>query len=138
MTKKEIEAFKNRIKNYNFHKEQIIKLYEEENKLWYELSFVKGASFGERVPTTNPEVKNDKVLKYYEDIDKIRIKREEHCAEISKLDTMLEEMSDEGRTIIKHIYLKGNSYEKTAEYFFTSKSSIAHRINKALLEVKYI
>lgn len=62
MTEKEIEAFKNRIKNYNFHKEQIIKLYEEENKLWYELSFVKGASFGERVPTTNPEVKRASIL----------------------------------------------------------------------------
>lgn len=43
MNEKEVEAFKNRIRNYNFHIEQIEQINEEMNVVFYDLTGVKGA-----------------------------------------------------------------------------------------------
>lgn len=138
MTEKEVEAFKNRIKNYNFHIEQIERINEDINIVFYNLTGVKGASYDYHVPCTNQAVKNERRTDLMERLEELKEKKKAHQEELKKLNAMLNQLDPTTREFTKKKYINNYTYDELSNQSYMARNTIKYRIDKAISKIKYI
>jgi predicted nuclease with TOPRIM domain len=138
MNTKEAEAFKNRLRNYTFHLESIEELKEEINVMWYGLAGVKGKGFETIVPNTNQLIKELKRLDAGDKIETLEEQIKSHREELNKLDTMLNQINESDRELVKKKYIHNYTYHELSKKSYMAVNAIVYRIDKALEMVVYI
>lgn len=138
MTQNEMEAFKNRLKNYLFHQDKVEKLTDEISNIHYEMVGVKGISYDYRVSSTNEEIKKDHQRKLMEKADVLAKERESHSNELYQLNKMLVQIKLDDRLLVMDKYVFKKTYEELSKKHSMVISAIKYRIDKAILEVDYI
>lgn len=138
MTQNEMEAFKNRLKNYLFHQDKIEELTDEISNIHYEMVGVKGISYDYRVSSTNVEIKKDHQRKLMEKADILVKERESHSNELYQLNKMLVQIKLDDRLLVMDKYVFKKTYEELSKKHSMVISAIKYRIDKAILEVDYI
>ena len=138
MTQNEMEAFKNRLKNYLFHQDMVEKLTDEISNIHYEMVGVKGINYDYRVSSTNEEIKKDHQRKLMEKADVLAKERESHSNELYQLNKMLVQIKLDDRLLVMDKYVFKKTYEELSKKHSMVISAIKYRIDKAILEVDYI
>lgn len=138
MTLNEMEAFKNRLKNYIFHQDKVEELTDEISNIHYEMVGVKGISYDYRVSSTNEEIKKDHQRKLMEKADILAKERESHSNELYQLNKMLVQIKLDDRLLVMDKYVFKKTYEELSQKHSMVISAIKYRIDKAILEVDYI
>lgn len=138
MTQKEMEAFKNRLRNYLFHQDKVEELTDELSNIHYEMVGVKGVSYDYRVSSTNEDIKKDHQRKLMEKADVLAKERESHSNELYQLNKMLVQIKLDDRLLVMDKYVFKNTYEELSQKHSMVISAIKYRIDKAILEVDYI
>ena len=138
MTDKEINAFKNRLKNYSFHVEKIKELESQVRLIWYDLSGVKGVGYEPIIPNTNQLIKELKRLDMGEKIDFLVAQINSHKKEIEQLDVMLNQIEKEDRELLIKKYINNYTYYDLSKVSYMSVSTLVYRIDKALEKVVYL
>lgn len=138
MTQNEMEAFKNRLKNYIFHQDKVEELTDEISNIHYEMVGVKGISYDYRVSSTNEEIKKDHQRKLMEKADVLAKERESHSNELYQLNKMLVQIKLDDRLLVMDKYVFKKTYEELSKKHSMVISAIKYRIDKAILEVDYI
>lgn len=138
MTQNEMEAFKNRLKNYLFHQDKVEKLTDEISNIHYEMVGVKGINYDYRVSSTNEEIKKDHQRKLMEKADALIKERESHSNELYQLNKMLVQIKLDDRLLVMDKYVFKETYEELSQKHSMVISAIKYRIDKAIIEVDYI
>lgn len=138
MTQNEMEAFKNRLKNYLFHQDKINELTDEISNIHYEMVGVKGINYDYRVSSTNEDIKKDHQRKLMEKADVLAKERESHSNELYQLNKMLVQIKLDDRLLVMDKYVFKKTYEELSQKHSMVISAIKYRIDKAILEVDYI
>lgn len=138
MTQNEMEAFKNRLKNYLFHQDKVEELTDELSNIHYEMVGVKGVSYDYRVSSTNEDIKKDHQRKLMEKADVLAKERESHSNELYQLNKMLVQIKLDDRLLVMDKYVFKKTYEELSQKHSMVISAIKYRIDKAILEVDYI
>ena len=128
MNYKEIESFKNILKNYLFYQEKIEELKTEIVYLYEVTSGYTGVKFGEIKYARNELKKYDS----FEIIEK-KIKEEETYRYLLEYaDDVLKRMTETNRKAIKEIYIYGKKYESVARKLNYSEGGMYKSIHAEL------
>lgn len=138
MNEKEVEAFKNRIRNYNFHIEQIEQINEEINIVFYDLTGVKGASYGYHAPCTNQAIKNEHRTDLLEKLEELKEKKKAHQEELDKLNAMLNQLNKTDRELVKKKLINNFTYDELSNQSYMARTTIQYRIDKAIKDIRYL
>ena len=138
MTSKEMDAFKNRLKNYNYHQDRINKIDEELSLIRYEMVGVKGINFDYRVSSTNIKLKDKRKLELLEEHDGLVNEKVEHIRELDKLNKMLIQMKMYQRQLIVEKYVNKRTYSQLSKKYHMAVSVIKYNIDKAMRSIEYI
>lgn len=138
MTSKEMDAFKNRLKNYNYHQDRINKIDEELSLIRYEMVGVKGINFDYRVSSTNIKLKDQRKLELLEKHDSLVREKTEHIRELDKLNRMLIQTHLYQRQLIIEKYVNKRTYSQLSKKYHMAASVIKYNIDKAMLNIEYI
>lgn len=138
MTQNEMEAFKNRLKNYLFHQDKVEELTDKISNIHYEMVGVKGINYDYRVSSTNEDIKKDHQRKLMEKADLLSKERESHSNELYQLNKMLVQIKLDDRLLVMDKYVFKKTYEELSKKHSMVISAIKYRIDKAILEVDYI
>lgn len=138
MTSKEMDAFKNRLKNYNYHQDRINKIDEELSLIRYEMVGVKGINFDYRVSSTNIKLKDQRKLELLEKHDSLVREKTEHIRELDKLNRMLIQTHLYQRQLIIEKYVNKRTYSQLSKKYHMAVSVIKYNIDKAMRSIEYI
>ena len=138
MNEKEVEAFKNRIRNYNFHIEQIEQINEEMNVVFYDLTGVKGASYDYHAPCTNQAIKNEHRTDLLEKLEELKEKKKAHQEELDKLNAMLNQLNKTDRELVKKKLINNFTYDELSNQSYMARTAIQYRIDKAIKDIRYL
>lgn len=138
MTSKEMDAFKNRLKNYNYHQDRINKIDEELSLIRYEMVGVKGINFDYRVSSTNIKLKDEHKLELLEKHDSLVIEKTEHIRELDKLNRMLIQTELYRSQLIIEKYINKRTYSQLSKKYHMAVSVIKYNIDKAMRSIEYI
>lgn len=138
MNEKEVEAFKNRIRNYSFHIEQIEQINEEINVVFYDLTGVKGASYDYHVPCTNQAIKNEHRTDLLEKLEELKEKKKAHQEELDKLNAMLNQLNKTDRELVKKKLINNFTYDELSNQSYMARTTIQYRIDKAIKDIRYL
>lgn len=138
MNEKEVEAFKNRIRNYNFHIEQIELINEEMNVVFYDLIGVKGASYDYHAPCTNQAIKNEHRTDLLEKLEELKEKKKAHQEELDKLNAMLNQLNKTDRELVKKKLINNFTYDELSNQSYMARTTIQYRIDKAIKDIRYL
>ncbi len=138
MTSKEMDAFKNRLKNYNYHQDRINKIDEELSLIRYEMVGVKGINFDYRVSSTNIKLKDERKLELLEKHDSLVREKTEHIRELDKLNRMLIQTELYRSQLIIEKYVNKRTYSQLSKKYHMAVSVIKYNIDKAMRSIEYI
>ena len=138
MTSKEMDTFKNRLRNYNYYQDRINEIDEELSLIRYEMAGVKGISFEYRVSSTNIKLKDVRKLELLEKHDSLVNEKYEHVKELEKLNRMLIQTELYQRQLIFEKYVNKKTYSQLSKKYHTAASVIKYNIDKAMLNIDYI
>lgn len=138
MTLKEMDAFKNRLKNYNYHQDRINKIDEELSLIRYEMVGVKGINFDYRVSSTNIKLKDERKLELLEKHDSLVREKTEHIRELDKLNRMLIQTELYRSQLIIEKYINKRTYSQLSKKYHMAVSVIKYNIDKAMRSIEYI
>lgn len=138
MNEKEVEAFKNRIRNYNFHIEQIELINEEMNVVFYDLTGVKGANYDYHAPCTNQAIKNEHRTDLLEKLEELKEKKKAHQEELDKLNAMLNQLNKTDRELVKKKLINNFTYDELSNQSYMARTTIQYRIDKAIKDIRYL
>lgn len=138
MTSKEMDAFKNRLKNYNYHQDRINKIDEELSLIRYEMVGVKGINFDYRVSSTNIKLKDERKLELLEKHDSLVREKTEHIRELDKLNRMLIQTELYRSQLIIEKYINKRTYSQLSKKYHMAVSVIKYNIDKAMRSIEYI
>ncbi len=138
MTSKEMDAFKNRLKNYNYHQDRINKIDEELSLIHYEMVGVKGINFDYRVSSTNIKLKDERKLELLEKHDSLVREKTEHIRELDKLNRMLIQTELYRSQLIIEKYVNKRTYSQLSKKYHMAVSVIKYNIDKAMRSIEYI
>ena len=138
MNEKEVEAFKNRIRNYSFHIEQIEQINEEINVVFYDLTGVKGASYDYQAPCTNQAIKNEHRTDLLEKLEELKEKKKAHQEELDKLNAMLNQLNKTDRELVKKKLINNFTYDELSNQSYMARTTIQYRIDKAIKDIRYL
>lgn len=138
MTSKEMDAFKNRLKNYNYHQDRINKIDEELSLIRYEMVGVKGISYDYRVSSTNIKLKDERKLELLEKHDSLVREKTEHIRELDKLNRMLIQTELYRSQLIIEKYVNKRTYSQLSKKYHMAVSVIKYNIDKAMRSIEYI
>lgn len=138
MNEKEVEAFKNRIRNYNFHIEQIEQINEEINVVFYDLTGVKGVSYDYHAPCTNQAIKNEHKTDLLEKLEELKEKKKAHQEELDKLNAMLNQLNNTDRELVKKKLINNFTYDELSNQSYMARTTIQYRIDKAIKDIRYL
>ncbi len=138
MTSKEMDAFKNRLKNYNYHQDRINKIDEELSLIRYEMVGVKGINFDYRISSTNIKLKDQRKLELLEKHDSLVREKTEHIRELDKLNRMLIQTHLYQRQLIIEKYVNKRTYSQLSKKYHMAVSVIKYNIDKAMRSIEYI
>lgn len=138
MTSKEIDTFKNRLRNYNYYQDRINEIDEELSLIRYEMAGVKGISFEYRVSSTNIKLKDVRKLELLEKHDSLVNEKYEHVRELDKLNRMLIQTKLYQRQLIFEKYVNKKTYSQLSKKYHMAVSVIKYNIDKAMLNIEYI
>ena len=138
MNEKEVEAFKNRIRNYNFHIEQIEQINEEINIVFYDWTGVKGASYDYHAPCTNQAIKNEHRTDLLEKLEELKEKKKAHQEELDKLNAMLNQLNKTDRELVKKKLINNFTYDELSNQSYMARTTIQYRIDKAIKDIRYL
>lgn len=138
MTSKEMDAFKNRLKNYNYHQDRINKIDEELSLIRYEMVGVKGINFDYRVSSTNIKFKDERKLELLEKHDSLVIEKTELIRELDKLNRMLIQTELYRSQLIIEKYINKRTYSQLSKKYHMAVSVIKYNIDKAMRNIEYI
>lgn len=138
MTEKQIEAFKNRLRNYTFLQEEIEELNEELEYRWYNLTGLKGVAFDRIGGTTNESVKSQKKLKEYDEIEKIEKHIASNKKELATLDKMINQMGKFEKVMTIDKYIHNYTYEELSARCYMDKSTLKRRLDRELARIEYL
>lgn len=138
MTSKEMDTFKNRLRNYNYYQDRINEIDEELSLIRYEMAGVKGISFEYRVSSTNIKLKDVRKLELLEKHDSLVNEKYEHVKELEKLNRMLIQTELYQRQLIFEKYVNKKTYSQLSKKYHMAASVIKYNIDKAMLNIDYI
>lgn len=138
MTSKEMDAFKNRLKNYNYHQDRINKIDEELSLIHYEMVGVKGINFDYRVSSTNIKLKDERKLELLKKHDSLVREKTEHIRELDKLNRMLIQTELYRSQLIIEKYVNKRTYSQLSKKYHMAVSVIKYNIDKAMRSIEYI
>ena len=138
MTSKEMDAFKNRLKNYNYLQDRINKIDKELSLIRYEMVGVKGINFDYRVSSTNIKLKDQRKLELLEKHDSLVREKTEHIRELDKLNRMLIQTELYRSQLIIEKYVNKRTYSQLSKKYHMAPSVIKYNIDKAMRSIEYI
>lgn len=138
MTSKEMDAFKNRLKNYNYLQDRINKIDKELSLIRYEMVGVKGINFDYRVSSTNIKLKDQRKLELLEKHDSLVREKTEHIRELDKLNRMLIQTELYRSQLIIEKYVNKRTYSQLSKKYHMAVSVIKYNIDKAMRSIEYI
>lgn len=133
-----MDAFKNRLKNYNYHQDRINKIDEELSLIHYEMVGVKGISYDYRVSSTNIKLKDERKLELLEKHDSLVREKTEHIRELDKLNRMLIQTELYRSQLIIEKYVNKRTYSQLSKKYHMAVSVIKYNIDKAMRSIEYI
>lgn len=133
-----MDAFKNRLKNYNYHQDRINKIDEELSLIHYEMVGVKGINFDYRVSSTNIKLKDERKLELLEKHDSLVREKTEHIRELDKLNRMLIQTELYRSQLIIEKYVNKRTYSQLSKKYHMAVSVIKYNIDKAMRSIEYI
>lgn len=132
MTTEDIVAFKYELRNRNYYRAQIVKKEEEASDLWYLLSGVKAVRTDQvRITPNSHDIAEHRnrltsmISKLENDIKFLEQK-------LRYIDSVLNQIPEETRTMMIDIYCDGATYDDEAIKTHWSRSAIQYHINKVL------
>lgn len=132
MTEQEIVAFKNELRNYRFYESKIKELTQEINKIYYELTGVKGICYDRQPGSTSPEAKSGKMYDSYNKIDALSSKLSVYKAKFNSLECVLNKLDCDAKKLIINVYVEGKTYRELSEIMKLSPSAIHYEVTKHL------
>lgn len=136
MNKKEIDQFKDEMQYYAWLKYTIELLEREKELIEYEMSGVKGISYGEKV-SVSEEAKSERILGLIDKYNDLLDKLNDHQKRLDKLNKVLDQMTYYERNMFLLIYEERLSYQQVANRFYISKAGLFYRMTRVLERVKY-
>ena len=128
-------GFKNELKNYYKHLENVDRLKEDIEQIIYEMSGVKGIRYDKERSSYNPELANEKRLEMIEKIAEKEIELDYTLAAIKYIEMRLKKLSDDDRKICLKVISDGVSAEKVGREIGYSRPGVWKRIKRELEKI---
>lgn len=136
MNEKEMNQFKEDLKNYRFLKTTVDSIKDEIEVLFYQETGVKGISFDKVHTSVNERYAQIKRLETIDKIEDLEKKLVEPSKRLKDIEDVLQQMSYYDRNIFNLKYLDGLSFNEIAKRYFISKAGIFYRMNEALRKIE--
>ena len=128
-------GFKNELKNYYKHLQNVDQLKSDIEMIIYEMSGVKGIRYDKEPSAYNPELANERRLEMIDRIAEKEIELDYTIAAIKYIEMRLKKLSDEDRQICLKVISDGISAEKVGREIGYSRPGIWKRIKRELEKI---
>ena len=135
MDDKDIEAFKNELKNLKYHKNRSRLIQDQIDEVEYYLNGVRGIGFEERSHGTNPDEKIDQRFKLETRRDKLLAEKEHHDRSITYCETILMMCPSDARGMMVDVYVNKKTLLATGDKYHRSAHGVLTRISSALKKI---
>lgn len=132
--RKRVDAFKNELRNYRQYRDALQDQNETLDRLFYELSGVKGVRFDRLPAGSNYRLTEQRKLDLLEDIACVQNEADRLSKQLEMINAVLSEMEEEARDAMIEIYTCGRRYIDVAQKYHVSPSGLQKRIDREILK----
>ena len=132
--KRDVEAFKNELKNLPYYRQKLREIYDNLDTLEYEMANVKGVDYSKQMGNPNEYATQLKILSMIEKHEELEQKKNTYLLKVREINDVLKRMEDEDRELVVDVVAHGRKYRDVCEKLGISTSVLHYRINEIIEE----
>ena len=129
------KTFKNEISNLKAYYKSKKEIEDEIEKLWYDLTGVKGIRFDIEHASFNPSLIEETRLELLDKIEQKEKELDYTLLVIKHHEAKLKALPDEIKGYVKQIFIEGKTFEEVAKNSGYTHTAIHYRVKKAVEEL---
>ena len=130
--KDKIEQFKRDLRSYTYHQKKAMEIDEKLEELSVKMQGVSSPPTKDIILENASNPYGERKLELLMEEGELVKERNKHLGEIQRMDEALRLINDEGRSILKYVFVNHNSYYDSAETFSRSISKLRRDMNTYL------
>lgn len=133
--KKDIEAFKNELKNLTYYKKKIKEVEERIEVLEYDMQNVKGVNYTKQQGTPNLAASEKKKLAMSDKLERLQKEKKKWVRKERELEFVLGKMEKTDRHVVERAIVNGEKYRDLCDEFgIKNTSSLYNAVNNAIAD----
>lgn len=126
------QRFKNEISNLKAYYRSMVELEEETERLFYELTGVKGLRYDRQPTSYNQQMSESYRLELIEKLEQIEKEKDFTREVIDRYEKQLNRLPDEIRVMVVLLFIEGKSFREVSEMVGYSDHGLYYRIKKEI------
>ena len=126
------QTFKNEISNLKAYYRSLEELQRERERLFYDLTGVKGVRFDRQPGSYNQTMAENFRLEMIEQLDELDKEIEFTCQTIKRYESNLNRLPGDVRTLVILLFIKGKTFSEVGHIVGYSDHGIYHKIKKEI------
>ena len=133
---KDVDAFKKELGNYSYYRGDLIDISEQIQIFEYKRSNIHGIDPSKEHSLSGTAwVESEEFRRISDELDKLNARKELRIRQISYIESVLDQMTEEARKACVLIYACKKTYSEVSRELMMSRNALFYRVQKELDEI---